>query len=90
MCVCVCVCVQSQKESKRVEQLEKKLANQKLLEEEEQTLKGSAQGGASATKVTRAQIQETKVTPHDTLVHELRVTAVQFASILLAYRLQIA
>ena len=59
------MCVQSQKESKRVEQLEKKLANQKLLEEEEQTLKGSAKGGGSSTKVTRAQIQESKVTPHD-------------------------
>ena len=56
------MCVfQSQKESKRVEQLERKLANQKLLEEEEHTLKGSAKGGASAAKVTRAQIQETRV-----------------------------
>lgn len=56
----IIVTVQVQKESKRVEQLERKLANQKLLEEEEGTLKSSARGGAPA-KVTRAQIQETKV-----------------------------
>ena len=45
-----------------MEQLERKLANQKLLDEEEQTQKGLAKGGGdSATKVTRAQIQESRV-----------------------------
>ena len=57
----VCVCVQAQRESKRVEQLEKKLANQKLLEEEEKDLKSSAKGATASTKLTRAQIQETRV-----------------------------
>ena len=60
--MCVCVCPQAQRESKRVEQLERKLANQRLLEEdEEQTLKSSAKGAGAATKLTRAQIQETRV-----------------------------
>ena len=45
-----------------MEQLERKLANQKLLDEEEQTQKGLAKGGGdSATKVTHAQIQESRV-----------------------------
>ena len=42
-----------------MEQLERKLANQKLLDEEEKTSK--VKGGAAANKVTQAQIQETKV-----------------------------
>lgn len=50
--------MQAQKDGKRIEQLEKKLANQKLLEEEEKTLKGGATKEAS---VTRAQIEETTV-----------------------------
>lgn len=50
-----------QKESKRVEQLERKLANQKLLEEEEVSLKSVTRGAGAPAKVTRAQIQETKV-----------------------------
>lgn len=53
--------MQAQKDGKRIEQLEKKLANQKLLEEEEKTLKGGATKEASAIKVTRAQIEETTV-----------------------------
>ena len=44
-----------------MEQLERKLANQRLLEEEEHTLKGTAVRGGATAKVSRAQIQETKV-----------------------------
>ena len=52
--------MQAQKESRRVEQLERKLANQRMLEEEEVALQSKASGGATA-KVTHAQIEETKV-----------------------------
>ena len=43
-----------------MEQLERKLANQRMLEEEEVALQSKASGGATA-KVTHAQIEETKV-----------------------------
>ena len=54
--------MQAQREGKRMEQLERKLANQRLLEGEEETLKSTVtKGGSSATKLTRAQIQEAGV-----------------------------
>ncbi|KAG9350729.1 hypothetical protein JZ751_024618 [Albula glossodonta] len=48
-----------EKEKKRLEALERKKENQRLLEEEDAKLKGKATREAMAGKVTRAQIEET-------------------------------
>uniref|UniRef100_A0A665VML1 HMG box domain-containing protein n=1 Tax=Echeneis naucrates TaxID=173247 RepID=A0A665VML1_ECHNA len=47
------------KEKKRLELLERKKENQRLLDEENARLKGKAQKEAQSGKVTRAQIEET-------------------------------
>ncbi|XP_047443361.1 coiled-coil domain-containing protein 124 [Mugil cephalus] len=47
------------KEKKRLELLERKKENQRLLDEEAARLKGKSQKEAAAGKVTRAQIEET-------------------------------
>lgn len=52
--------LQDDKEKKRLELLERKKENQRLLDEENARLKGrSQQGAGSGGKVTRAQIEET-------------------------------
>lgn len=54
--------LQDDKEKKRLELLERKKENQRLLDEENAKLKGKVQkeevGGVSGGKVTRAQIEE--------------------------------
>lgn len=53
------LCLQDDKEKKRLELLERKKENQRLLDEENARLKGKAQREAGAGgKVTRAQIEE--------------------------------
>ncbi|KAL1023268.1 hypothetical protein UPYG_G00038490 [Umbra pygmaea] len=47
------------KEKKRLEALERKKENQRLLEEEAAKIKGKAKEAAAAAKVSRAQIEET-------------------------------
>lgn len=48
-----------EKEKKRLELLERKKENQRLLDEESARIKGRAQAAASGGKMTRAQIEET-------------------------------
>ncbi|KPP57452.1 hypothetical protein Z043_124823, partial [Scleropages formosus] len=52
-------CSQDDKEKKRLEALERKRENQRLLEEENAKLKGRASKDPMGGKVTRAQIEET-------------------------------
>lgn len=53
----MCVCVQDDKEKKRLEALERKRENQRLLEEEDAKIKGK-QTKETPCKVTQAQIKE--------------------------------
>lgn len=53
----MCVCIQDDKEKKRLEALERKRENQRLLDEEDAKIKGK-QTKEIPCKVTQAQIKE--------------------------------
>ncbi|MBN3302966.1 CC124 protein, partial [Amia calva] len=57
---------QDEKEKRRLEALERKKENQRLLEEEDARLKGKAKTEAPVGKVTRAQIEDTLRKEHQT------------------------
>ncbi|KAL2090329.1 hypothetical protein ACEWY4_015017 [Coilia grayii] len=77
VCVCACACVlQEDKEKRRLEALERKKENQRLLDEEDARIKGraakEAAAAAAAAKVTRAQIEETLRKEHEQKPQEVK------------------